>query len=104
MTITYAQSFINKSITATSDAAFSLSKADLWLREANILILNNAALTGDRNGQDFNMGVASVATFPFLNLADFFVKNASAGSNTTIIVNGVLMSPKMMQDYGLVVR
>jgi len=97
LTITYVQSFFNKTETAASDAAFSLSFADIWLREANIQILSNDALLGDRNGQDFEMSTGAVATFPYLNLADTFVKNATAGSNTKVVVNGVVMTPAQVK-------
>jgi len=97
MTITYVQSYFNKSMTATSDAPFSLSFADIWLREANMQVLSNDALMGDRNGQDFEMATGAVATFPYINLADVFIKNAGAGANTKIVVNGVVMTPAQVK-------
>jgi len=97
MSITYTQSYFNKSITATTDAPFSLSYADVWLREVNIQILSNDALMGDRSGQDFAMATGAVASFPYINLADVFIKNAGAGANTTVVVNGVVMTPAMVK-------
>lgn len=99
--ITYSQSFINKTITATSDAAFPLATADLWLYDVNIQIVTNDAYTGDRSAQNFEAVEKSVQDFRFLNLADFFVKNKDSGSNVVVSVGGTVMSPKQIKLLGV---
>lgn len=96
--VTYSQSFFNKQYVADADGGFPMATADLWLRDVNIQIAENDALTGDRSKQSFIMLEGSVADFKFLNLADFFIANKDAGSNVTVNINGVVMTPKQISE------
>lgn len=101
LSITYSQTFFNKTVTATSDNPFPLATSDIWLREANIQILSNPADMGDLSGQDFELSVGDVASYPFINLKDVFVKNHTSAANTKIVVNGTRMSPTQLINEGL---
>jgi hypothetical protein len=100
-TASFPQSFIYRTHTATTDAMFNLTTADLWMREANIHVETNNAKYGDRAGQDAQITAGDVVIFEDFNLLDVFFKNAGAGANTVIRVVGVVMTEGRKKDLGI---
>jgi len=87
--------------TATDDNKFRLSQNDLWFRDANIHVETNAAKYGDTLQQEIQISTTDILTFQDFNLSDLFFKNAAAGSNTTITLNGVLMTDGRKKELGV---
>lgn len=100
--ITYTQSFLYLSKTATDDNAFSLTPADTWVREGNIHVETNNAKYGDRSAQDATINAGDIVYFQDFNLADIFFKNAGAGANTVVRFVGVVMTPARKRELGIV--
>lgn len=96
--------FFFKSIshTATDDTPFNLIGHDLWFRDINIHVVNNAADYGDLNEQEAEAAAGSVLSFRDVNLFNIWFKNSTAGSNTTIRAVGVLMSEGRKQEMEVV--
>lgn len=100
--MSYTQSFITKSVTATADTPFSLVSADTWIREGNIHVETHNANYGDRVTQDATVNAGDIVYFQDFNLHDIFFKNAVAGSNTVIRFAGVVMTPARMRELGII--
>lgn len=94
---------IQLSHTATNDLKFALTYNPLWFREVNLHILTHDARYGDTNITAANpsIGAGNGLSFQDVNLQDIFFLNSSAGDNTKIVAIGVKMTPKRMQDLGV---
>lgn len=84
--------------TATDDDIFRLVDTDIWMREANIHCVTNACKYGSTTNQEATINAGDIIVFEDFNLADFFFKNSTAGSNCTIYCVGIAMSKKRMQE------
>lgn len=77
-------------ITAGADAAFALAATSKKIRDAIIYVSGHDALMGDAANQRFPLAVGSSLGLSWVDLSTFYVKNATAGNNTTITIMGVL--------------
>lgn len=102
MHISYSSSVISLAYTATADTKFHLIDVDLWASEINIHVQTNDAKYGDFDKQDAIITTNDVPFFRNVNVADFFFKNKTAASNTTIVIVGVKMPPGQMKELGLI--
>lgn len=99
--------FISQSIiftaghTATDDLKFRLAEADTWIATGNLHVVTNDCKYGDTNTQDATIAADAVMDFQDFNLANLFIKNAGAGSNTTVYFVGVLMTEARKQELGV---
>ncbi len=84
----YAGIPYSKSDTAVADTARRFETSTLILRDAVIKVTTNAQLLGDATTQPFELAAGGSFGVSFLDLALFYFKNASAGSNGTIQVFG----------------
>lgn len=87
------ESVITYQHTAANDKPFRLISTNLWLRSANIHVVTNSAKYGNLYNQDATVTTNDVPFFDDFNLADLYFKNAGAGSNTTIHLVGIVMTP-----------
>jgi len=84
----------SNSWTFTTDAARILTSQPLIFSELDMQVLTNDALLGDVNGQSFELTAGDIVSYrdsKGIDLRDFFWKNAGAGNNTKIVVNGILL-------------
>lgn len=92
------------SITATSDIPFKLVHDDVWFESVDILFYDNAAFLGDLRDQDVLLNANDIYYLLHpCNLGNFFIKNAVAGSNTRVVVAGILLSDERKRELGIVV-
>jgi len=94
--------------TATADTPFKVVNKDTWVYWADAFILTNSAYKGDIADQDIPILTNDVYTWLTpINLNEVLFKNYTAGSNTKIILTGLLMSDKDLETlftkgyYGL---
>ncbi len=87
--------------TPADDLIFRVISTDLWLSNANIHCVTNAALYGDVTTQPATVSAGDILVFDNFNLADLFFRNAGAGANTTIYVVGIAMSKPDIKKLGL---
>jgi hypothetical protein len=90
--------------TATSDGIFHFVEKDVWIREGNFVIITNPAYQGSFAVQPIPFSVNSSFSFQDFNLKDIFFKNQNAGSNTTIVFSGILMTRARKIEFGVPVE
>jgi hypothetical protein len=84
----------HNSWTFTTDDARILADLPLIFTELDIQILLNDALMGDVNGQNFELSSGDIVSYRSsrgIALKQFFFKNAGAGNNIKVVVNGILL-------------
>ena len=84
----------HNSWTFTADTARILADLPLIFTELDIQILDNDALMGDLNGQNFELSSGDIVSYRNsrgISLKQFFFKNATAGNNIKVVVNGILL-------------
>jgi len=96
------QSVIQLSETATSDNKFSLAKADLWLEDVNIHIQNYDAYYGDMHNQNGVVYADDVISYRYVNIAELYFKNYTAGSNVTIVAIGIPIQKGRLKTLGVI--
>lgn len=90
------------STTATDDNIFTLTSLELWMEEADISIYTNAAYLGTITEQTVSLGANSVKTIKGpVRISDFVFKNANAGQNTTVVIDGTVLSDQQLRARGL---
>lgn len=93
-------SFFQVNKTAADDNKFRLATEPTWLNDCVIFIESNDAKMGDTNNQEATMNIGDVYTFNApVNIEDIFFKNATAGSNTKVIINGTNMTQAQVTKY-----
>lgn len=75
--------------TASDDSAHPLLSESKKLADVVIRCSGNAALIGDNNNQYFQLNVGDILGITKIDISTLYVKNASAGQNTTITLFGV---------------
>lgn len=81
--------------TFTTDTARILTSQPLVFTELDIQILTHDALLGDVNGQNFELTAGDIVSYrdsKGIDIRGFFFKNAGAGNNIKVVVNGILLS------------
>lgn len=84
----------HNSWTFTTDDARILADMPLIFSELDIQILDNDALMGDINGQNFELSSGDIVSYrnsKGIDIRQFFFKNAGAGNNIKVVVNGILL-------------
>ena len=90
------------SVTATSDIPFKLVHDDMWFESVDVFFYDNAAFMGDLRDQDVLMNAGDIYYLQHpANLANFFFKNAVAGSNTRVVVAGILLTDIRKRELGI---
>lgn len=87
--------------TATDDNKFRLTDADVWISTGNLHVETNDCKYGDTTAQEATLVATAIMDFKDFNLSDLFIKNAGAGSNTTVNFVGVLMTEARKQELGV---
>lgn len=89
-------------VTATADIPFKLVHDDVWFESFDMFFFDNAAYMGDLRDQDvlINAGDIYYLLHP-ANISNFFFKNAVPGSNTRIVVAGILLSDIRKKQLGI---
>jgi len=80
--------------TFAADTSRILADLPLIFTELDIQILTNSALMGDVNGQEFELSAGDIVSYRNsmgIDLRQFFFKNAGAGNNIKVVVNGILL-------------
>jgi hypothetical protein len=87
-------SFFSKSYTATDDLIFQVENEDIWLSSTNIQCFTNDCYNGNTYLQVGVIRANAVKWFEGkVCVADLWFKNYTPGSNTTIVVEGIICSP-----------
>ena len=84
----------SNSWTFTTDAARILTSQPLVFSELDIQILTHDGKMGDVNGQEFELSAGDIVSYrdsKGIDLRGFFFKNAGAGNNIKVVVNGILL-------------
>ncbi|GAH69120.1 unnamed protein product, partial [marine sediment metagenome] len=80
---------------------FRLTSSHMWFREANMHIVTNDALYGDKDLQPATITAGDIVPFQDFDLSQMYFRNAGAAANTTIHVVGILMSTGKMITLGI---
>lgn len=91
------------SATAADDNAFNISTLELWMEEADVSIYTAAAMMGNTTEQTVSLAANSVKTVKGpVRISDFMFKNTNAGQNTTVVIDGTVLSDRQLRERGLV--
>jgi len=81
--------------TWVDDNADTVTDLPLIFSSVDIQVLTNPAYFGTRNQQEFYLDAGDVVSYrnqtQGVDIQQFFFKNAGAGNNITVVVNGVLL-------------
>lgn len=75
--------------TATDDAAHPVTATSLKLADVIIKCAGNGAIVGDADHQYLELAVGDVLGLTKIDISTLYVKNATAGQNTTLNIIGV---------------
>ncbi len=90
------------SVTATADIPFKLVHDDVWFESFDIFFFDNAAYMGDLRSQDVLLNANDVYYLLHpANISNFFFRNATPGSNTRIVIAGILLSDARKKELGI---
>jgi hypothetical protein len=87
--------------TMTDDNIFTFSDKPMWFYEAVVEIQDNDVVYGNFNNQSSRLSVNETMSISKRDISRIMFKNAIAGSNATIIVQGTLMTDKQKQEMGI---
>lgn len=76
------------SITMTDDNPRRFSRREYVLRDVTVSVAANTMKFGNQARQTFPRTTSQELTFVFLDLQDFYFKNAAASSNGTVHILG----------------
>ena len=75
-------------LTMTDDHAHRFSRREYTLRDVTVSVADNTMWFGNQSRQTFPRTTSQELTFVFLDLQDFYFKNAAAAANGTVHILG----------------
>ena len=91
---------------AENNDSFRVLHVNKWLIYADIFIYDNACYFGDAKGQTVYLQPTDVYEIPYpVNASELYFMNATSGANTKIVIVGVEMSDKQINNllgHGLI--
>lgn len=92
----------HSSTTATTDVPFKVTRSPMWFESLDIFVRDESAYLGDIGDQDVLVHAGDIYFLLHpVNLDDYFFRNVTAGSNTKIVVAGILLSDTRKKQLGI---
>jgi hypothetical protein len=73
----------------TTDAAYRFESSAKYLRNVALIVTEANALMGDSSTQDIPLSTTDRPVFDCLDISSLYIRNADAGSNTTVKIFGI---------------